>query len=158
MHLRDLGRCSALSWLYDSLTIAGFDIVHLDFREAKLSLQENEINLLRTIRWINDENPSAEITLIGASMGGVIAKMAINDLAKAGCCYPIVGYGSFDVPHRGAFIPIGLQAASKYYAELLPFVPVKAVPLATGPSKTRVSYCLTSSRKYFFGSSSLAAP
>ncbi len=117
-----------LSWLYDSLTIAGFDIVHLDFREAKLSLQENEINLLRTIRWINDENPSAEITLIGASMGGVIAKMAINDLAKAGCCYPIVGYGSFDVPHRGAFIPIGLQAASKYYAELLPFVPMARNP------------------------------
>lgn len=117
-----------LSWLYDSLTIAGFDIVHLDFREAKLSLQENEINLLRTIQWINDENPSAEITLIGASMGGLIAKMAINDLTKAGCCYPIVGYGSFDVPHRGAFIPIGLQAASKYYAELLPFVPMARNP------------------------------
>ncbi len=117
-----------LSWLYDSLTHAGFDIVHLDFREAKLSLQENEINLLRTIQWINDENPTAEITLIGASMGGLIAKMAINDLVKAGCCYPIVGYGSFDVPHRGAFIPIGLQAASKYYAELLPFVPMARNP------------------------------
>ena len=117
-----------LSWLYDSLTNTGFDIVHLDFREAKLSLQENEINLLRTIQWINDENPTAEITLIGASMGGLIAKMAINDLVKAGCCYPIVGYGSFDVPHRGAFIPIGLQAASKYYAELLPFVPMARNP------------------------------
>jgi len=117
-----------LSWLYDSLTNAGFDIVHLDFREAKLSLQENEINLLRTIQWINDENPTAEITMIGASMGGLIAKMAINDLADAGCCYPIVGYGSFDVPHRGAFIPIGLQAASKYYSELLPFVPMARNP------------------------------
>jgi len=117
-----------LSWLYDSLSIAGFDIVHLDFSDAKLSLQENEINLLRTIQWINDENPFAEITLIGASMGGLIAKMAINDLVKAGCCYPIVGYGSFDVPHRGAFIPIGLQAASKYYAELLPFVPMARNP------------------------------
>lgn len=117
-----------LSWLYDSLTNAGFDIVHLDFREAKLSLKENEINLLRTIQWINDENPSAEITLIGASMGGLIAKMAINDLAEAGCCYPIVGYGSYDVPHRGAFIPIGLQAASKHYAELLPFIPLARNP------------------------------
>ena len=117
-----------LSWLYDSLTTSGFDIVHLDFKEAKLSLLENEVNLLRAIQWINDENPSAEITLIGASMGGVIAKMAINDLDEAGCCYPIVGYGSFDVPHRGAFIPIGLQAASKYYAELLPLLPMARNP------------------------------
>ena len=117
-----------LSWLYDSLTNEGFDIVHLDFREAKLSLQENEVNVLRTLRWINEENPAAAITLIGASMGGLIAKMAINDLTDAGCCYPIVGYGSFDVPHRGAFIPVGLQAASRYYAELLPLVPMARNP------------------------------
>ena len=117
-----------LSWMYDSLSLAGYDIIHLDFREAKLSLKENEIHVLRTLRWINEENPLAEISLIGASMGGLIAKMAINDLVSAGCCYPIIGYGSFDVPHRGAFIPIGLQAASKYYAELLPWVPMARNP------------------------------
>ena len=117
-----------LSWLYDSLTLAGFDIVHVDFREAKLSLMENKINVLKTLNWLNAKNPLAEITVIGASMGGLIAKMAINDLAASSCCYNIVGYGSFDVPHRGAFIPVGLQAASKYYAELLPFVPMARNP------------------------------
>ena len=73
---------------------------------------------------------AAEITVIGASMGGLIAKMAINDLSCFKLLLPnIVGYGSFDVPHRGAFIPVGLQAASKYYAELLPFSTHGSKPL-----------------------------
>lgn len=106
-----------LAWLYDSLESGGFDIVHLDFKDSKLGLDENAQHLLRVLKMIEDESVTYPTTVIGASMGGLISRIALNKLDQYGCCYNIAGFGSFDSPHQGAFIPIGLQAQSKALSE-----------------------------------------
>lgn len=114
-----------LAWLYDSLHLAGFDIVHVDFRNSKLSIEENASNVLKVLDWVERQHANLPSVIVGASMGGLIARMALLKLEDADCCMRIAGYGSFDTPHSGAFIPIGLQAAAKRMGEMLWMLPGK---------------------------------
>lgn len=114
-----------LAWLYDSLHHAGFDIVHVDFKESKLSVEENAANVLKVLNWVEKQNPTNASVIVGASMGGLISRMALLQLEDAGCCMRIAGFGTFDTPHQGAFIPVGLQAAAKRMGEMLWMLPGK---------------------------------
>lgn len=114
-----------LAWLYDSLNQAGFDIVNVDFKDAKLSIEENAVNVLKVLNWVEKQNSTYPSVVVGASMGGLISRMALLQLEDAGCCMRIAGFGTFDTPHQGAFIPIGLQAAAKRMGEMLWMLPSK---------------------------------
>ena len=117
-----------LSWLYDSLHNEGFDIVHLDFIESKLSIEQNAQHLVRALHWIDSQHPTEGTTVIGASMGGLISRVALNMLEDAHCCNNIIAFGTFDSPHNGAFIPIGLQVTARNLAQDLPLIPVAYQP------------------------------
>ncbi len=104
---------SNLPDLIDSLLGVGFDVGFVDFRTNRARVEKNAnalVSLLQQVGNILDQNGSSEgIQLMGASMGGLIARDALVRMEKAGCCHEVKVYYSFSTPHKGANIPIGLQ-------------------------------------------------
>ena len=107
-----------LAWLYDSLHLDGYDIVHVDFEQSKQSIHDNVQSLMRALHWVNKQQAREPGIIVGASMGGLIARAALLELERNNCCLNISGYGTFDTPHDGAFIPLGIQMGAKRLQEL----------------------------------------
>ena len=102
-----------ISWMYDSLLQNGFDIVHVDFEESKIDIHENVSNFVKVLHWIDLQSPTEPAVVIGASLGGIIARAALLELERLDCCLNISGFGTFDSPHDGAFIPLSIQKSAK---------------------------------------------
>jgi pimeloyl-ACP methyl ester carboxylesterase len=107
-----------LAWLYDSLHGAGYDIVHVDFKESKQSIEDNTVSLIRVLHWVKVQGADEPAIVVGASMGGLIARAALLELERYDCCQNISAYGTFDTPHDGAFVPLGIQMGAKRMEEL----------------------------------------
>jgi hypothetical protein len=107
-----------LAWFYDSLHLSGYDIIHVDFEESKQCIEDNMQSLIRVLHWINMQKAREPTIIVGASMGGLIARAALLELERNDCCLNISGYGTFDSPHDGAFIPLGIQMGAKRLQEL----------------------------------------
>ncbi len=103
---------------FDSLVLLGYDIVYIDNQNARDYIQANALNAIKAIQWINAElqrNGSTEKpVVIGASMGGLVARYALAKMEADGCCHNVRLYGTFDSPHNGAHIPLGLQQSVKH--------------------------------------------
>ena len=117
-----------LSWLMDSLNTAGYDLIYVDFQESKLPVEQNAATLLQVLQWIDAQQPQQPTTVVGASLGGLITRYALNEAEELGCCLNVAAYGTFDSPHDGAFIPIGLQATTESLARLFPSIPLVSNP------------------------------
>jgi pimeloyl-ACP methyl ester carboxylesterase len=119
---------SKLAWLMDSLLLRNHDIVYVDFEESKLALEENAETLLQVLQWIQEQSPGHPTTVVGASLGGLITRYALLQAHEQGCCVGVGAYATFDSPHRGAFIPVGIQAQTERIAALFPAVKVLSNP------------------------------
>lgn len=111
---------------FDSLHTLGYDIVYIDNIDGRDYVQANAMNAIKTIQWANQElinNGSHEkLVVIGASMGGLIARYALAKMEADGCCHNTRLYGTFDTPHNGAHIPVGLQATVRHLHDELGYV------------------------------------
>ena len=112
-----------LKHFYDSLYTHGFDLIHVDFEHSQDPIEEHAQHVLKVLQWIDHHNPKAKITLIGASMGGLVARYALDLAHRSPCCFNVRAYGAFDTPHRGAFIPVGLQAQVRRLGWNDPYTP-----------------------------------
>ena len=69
--------------------------------------------LAELLEWINqpaNRTADAEETMvIGTSMGGQVARFALAWMEQQGLCHNSKLYVSFDSPHRGANVPLGIQ-------------------------------------------------
>lgn len=119
---------SKLAWLMDSLLLRNHDIVYVDFKESKLAVEENAETLLQVLQWIQEQSPEHATTVVGASLGGLITRYALIQAQEQGCCVGVGAYATFDSPHRGAFIPVGIQAQTERMAALFPAVKVLSNP------------------------------
>jgi hypothetical protein len=116
--------------LADLLRDQGFDVVILnfptytngdgatidggaDFMERNAMVLVELINLINTNKAPN--NPEQNV-VIGPSMGGIISRYALNYMEANGLDSDTRLYISFDSPHLGANIPIGLQHQLNYLA------------------------------------------
>jgi len=111
-----------LAWLYDSLHSSGYDIVHVDFRESKQGIVQNSHSLIRALQWVKSQQADNPAIVVGASMGGLIARAALLELERSDCFLDINAYGTFDTPHDGAFVPLGIQMGAKRMEELTTFM------------------------------------
>lgn len=104
--------------LFDSIAHHGHDLIFIDFENARRPIQENAQHVLAVLHWIKSQNPSAlsKTRILGASMGGLVAKQALLTAENQGCCLSLALYGSIDSPHRGSFIHPGLQMQCKTLA------------------------------------------
>lgn len=110
----------------------GFDIVFVNFRNGAGNINENA-NRIRSFlnQVINDtlyrDNKTEEAVLVGPSMGGIITRIALTEMEKAGEEHFVKTWISFDSPHMGANIPVGLQFAMKKLSKsIIPAISAKA--------------------------------
>jgi pimeloyl-ACP methyl ester carboxylesterase len=104
--------------LAEKLLANGYDIVTLNFAvESRKSPLVNGIVAAKAIEFLNQlrGNTGVEkMTLSGFSMGGVIARVALNYLEAQQIDHQIHTYISYDSPHRGAHMPPSLQILPQF--------------------------------------------
>ncbi len=104
-----------------------YDLVYVNWRNGTDWLQRNELALEAVIRWVNaNKQPLAGVmqpnVVLGSSMGGVIARMALGRMDRGGgqngaggfAAHQTNLYVSLDAPHQGANVPLGYQAAARH--------------------------------------------
>jgi len=99
-----------------------YDIVYVNWRNGTDYLQRNALVLEEIIRWVNrNKQPLVgggvqPNVVLGSSMGGVIARMALGRMDRAGGAgaHQTRLYVSMDAPHQGANVPLGYQAAARH--------------------------------------------
>lgn len=132
--------------LGDLLRNQGYDLVALNFKALYLSstdgttpilggadyIQRNAFTLMELINTINDlKVGSEENVVIGPSMGGLISRYALRYMEQNTMDHETRLYISFDAPHRGANVPIGIQYLFNYMVNGDPRI-TEAEPLVSG--------------------------
>lgn len=96
--------------MLEELNAEGFDAVVLDFTEATEPIQRNAFVLTELLAQVNNTTPVGKTSVvIGASMGGLVSRYALTWLESQTIDHQVRTYVSFDSPHGGANIPLGLQ-------------------------------------------------
>jgi hypothetical protein len=104
--------------LLETLRTAGFDLVVLDFTEATEPIQRNAYVVSELIQQVQAGlEPGTGMTLVGASMGGLAARFALAHLETSGFVHRVRTFISFDAPHGGANIPLGIQYWLDFFRE-----------------------------------------
>jgi hypothetical protein len=87
----------------------GYDIVYIDFYDGAQDMNINAEVVIGVIQQIQQRMCGMEMHVLGVSMGGVVAKRALRqmELRKLPNC--VLSFTTFDSPHLGANIPLGLQ-------------------------------------------------
>lgn len=107
--------------MINELNSKGYDFVYLDFEKGADYMQKNALVVIKLINKINQlkyQSGSCEPNIIvGASMGGQVAKYALSFMEKNHLEHDSKMYVSFDSPHLGANIPIGFQIMAKFFSK-----------------------------------------
>jgi len=113
-----------LPFLLDSLDREGMDVVFVDFQTNHASVQKNAlalISILEQVKRISDSTRAilgsphfpSTMHVLGASMGGLISRVALRQMELNGCCHGVASFGTLSTPHTGANIPLCVQNALK---------------------------------------------
>jgi hypothetical protein len=96
--------------LIETLRADGYDAVVLNFTDATDYLQRNAFVLADLLQEIRDiTGPQTTVALAGASMGGLVSRYALSYMETNGWSHSVRTFLSFDAPHLGADIPLGIQ-------------------------------------------------
>jgi Palmitoyl protein thioesterase len=100
--------------LAETLSSYGRDLIVLDYANAMRNITENAALARAAINYINAnrQNSTDKFTVIGASMGGLVTRIALADMDSNPVTYGVSDVDtwiSFDSPHKGANIPLGIQ-------------------------------------------------
>ena len=96
--------------LIENLRADGYDAVVLNFTDATDYLQRNAFVLVELLQQIQAQvSPQVTVGLAGASMGGLVSRYALAYMETNGIQHSVRTFLSFDVPHLGANIPLGIQ-------------------------------------------------
>jgi hypothetical protein len=104
--------------LLNQLCCAGYDICFVDFHSGEEYIESNGEALYSILvklhQQLIDNNSSEKMVVCGASMGGLVARYAINKLEAEGHTDWVEKFISFDSPQMGANIPLSLQYTLKH--------------------------------------------
>lgn len=104
--------------LLEDLRTMGYDAVVLDFTEAVEPIQRNAFVFTRLVEMILDEvGPERSMALVGASMGGLVGRYGLLWMEDQEFDHQVRNFISFDTPHGGANIPLGLQHWLTFFAD-----------------------------------------
>ncbi|MFD3337381.1 esterase/lipase family protein [Streptomyces sp. NPDC058700] len=97
---------------------AGFDVILLGFADRTASVLDNaEVAIQCITRTIREREGGAPLTVGGFSMGGLVTRYALAKLERQGMSHETATYLSYDTPHHGAWLPLGVQAFAHYVKE-----------------------------------------
>lgn len=110
----------------DSINRAGYDVVFVDFLTNRAKIEANAVALSSLLVQINQQlmqnGSKSNIELIGASMGGLIARVALRQMELQGCCHNVKLFTTYATPHMGANVPLSMQLGLKDAAYRLNFL------------------------------------
>lgn len=120
----------SFEWFYDTVLAnnsddikANYDVVYVDWSNPCADIKDNADLLKIAISLINTEkhnNSSQEKNVIvGHSMGGLIARYALRSFELLNAPHETKCYVSYDAPHLGANVPLGLQYTVRDAHDLL---------------------------------------
>ena len=93
-----------------------YDVLFVDFKNGAGDLFKNGNAVIQLIQWVNENKQSEEeLIVMGASMGGLIARYALRKMEILQCNHCTRLYGTFDSPHKGANVPLGIQYAARFF-------------------------------------------
>lgn len=96
----------------------GHDIIICNFIKGADYIERNALAVREMIEFIKLRT-SDKIIVIGPSMGGLIARYALAKMEKENTDHQTSLYISFDAPHQGANIPIGIQYFLYFFGEVV---------------------------------------
>ncbi|GAU67879.1 putative hypothetical protein [Streptomyces sp. NBRC 110611] len=119
---------SDLKWLYSGLDSdfpfltelrrRGRDVILLGYHERSASILDNAQAAMAAIaQTCAQQLGDAPLTVGGFSMGGLVTRYALAKMERLRAGHRTSLYFSYDSPHRGAVVPVGLQA----FAHFIPF-------------------------------------
>jgi pimeloyl-ACP methyl ester carboxylesterase len=91
------------------LNLENYDLIFLEFDKNRDFIQRNAFVLKELLNDINNISGVDSITVVGLSMGGVIAKYALSEMENNNQAHRVRLLATLDSPHRGANVPLGLQ-------------------------------------------------
>ncbi|MEU9457099.1 hypothetical protein [Streptomyces sp. NPDC048277] len=120
----NLGR-SDLKWLYAGLDRdypllgnmrrRGRTVILLGFDERSASILDNaEAAIACIMRTQAEQLGDARLMVGGFSMGGLVTRYALARMESERMDHRTTAYFSWDSPHRGAVIPVGVQAFAHF--------------------------------------------
>lgn len=133
--------------LLNKLCCAGYDICFVDFHSGEEYIESNGEALYSILLKIHqsliDNNSNEKMVVCGASMGGLVARYAINKLEAEGHTDWVEKFISFDSPQMGANIPLGVQYTLKHMKGLSNSIKEKYNKLTCPSASQLVNYsCL----------------
>ncbi len=106
----ELGRLFAGNGFKETAKAYGYDFVYVDFTNNTTYIENNAKVLQAVIQQVNQvKTGSNPISIIGWSMGGLIARWCLKDMEDNGITHNVQNFFSYDAPQQGANIPLGLQ-------------------------------------------------
>ncbi|MEU9268459.1 hypothetical protein AB0E04_23805 [Streptomyces sp. NPDC048251] len=101
-----------------TLREAGFDVVLLGYADRTASIPDNAAVAIECImRTIADRVGDAPLTVGGFSMGGLVTRYALAKMERQRMSHETATYLSYDTPHCGAWLPLGVQAFAHFLKE-----------------------------------------
>lgn len=93
----------------------GRDVILLGFEERSASILDNaEAAMAAIMRTIAEQVGDTRLVVGGFSMGGIVTRYALAKFERQRMDHRTGLYFSYDSPHRGASIPVGVQAFSYF--------------------------------------------
>ncbi|MCX4529939.1 MULTISPECIES: triacylglycerol lipase [unclassified Streptomyces] len=98
-----------------TLRQAGFDVILLGFADRTASILDNaEVAIQCIMQTIAEREGNAQLTVGGFSMGGLVTRYALAKMERQRMQHEVSTYLSYDTPHRGAWLPLGVQAFAHF--------------------------------------------
>ncbi|WP_372796407.1 esterase/lipase family protein [Pontiella sp.] len=99
--------------LVEEILSFGRDLIVLNFSDSTLNIHSNAALNAEAINYIQARraDPLDKFTAIGASLGGLTLRMALADMPD----HDVDAWISFDSPHEGANIPLGVQEYLEFF-------------------------------------------
>jgi triacylglycerol esterase/lipase EstA (alpha/beta hydrolase family) len=121
--------------LIETLRADGFDAVVLNFTDSTVPVEENGLVVAELVQQVQSLIPAEHtLALAGASMGGLCSRYALAWMETNAVPHRVRTWVSFDAPHGGADIPLGLQYWINFFsgqsAEAAAFLAILQRPAA----------------------------
>lgn len=103
--------------LLEDMRTLGYDAVVLNYTESTTYIQANAYLVAELLNQINQVVPNGTTSiLVGTSMGGLTTRFALTYLEANSIPHHVRTWISFDAPHTGANIPLGIQYWANFFA------------------------------------------
>lgn len=89
----------------------GYDVIYVNMANSGDFIENSAYGLEKFLGHVNSLYPNrvGRDIIIGASMGGLVTRMALKNMEDKGIDHGVDLYISLDSPHLGAHIPVGVQ-------------------------------------------------